>query len=311
MGGILSIFITAGGHEISSQDGDSEDEGMFAVITHPRPALPVVSMLIGRHTQHKWQESVPHLVSPSFPLPDFVPSLSVEFLQESSAASDSGTSLSAQQMGGYGWRQVLQYQLSQSQNEAPVQSSGPSFSSYDSPLARYPLLRSRCGPETRASDSSLVAGYLLSELAAVSQPSTGFSTPNVHSSSPISFTLRPGLSVSSHSSSPIPCPDLKPLKQAYEVPGGGVCHDNDCEELHLSRIASEPNDTEVATYVHGTLPHPWSGRCDVHAIEIALEGVRLRGGIKDVDARVWEALAGLDPTEAPRNDEEDHRETRN
>ncbi|KIK93377.1 hypothetical protein PAXRUDRAFT_145216, partial [Paxillus rubicundulus Ve08.2h10] len=164
---------------------------------------------------------------------------------------------------------------------------------YDSPLARYPLLRSRFSTETRAPDSSLVARYLRSELTAPSQASA--------------------VSVSSHSSSPIPFPDLKPLKQAvlhsalaqstarsgdlrvcqYEVPGGGVCRDNDCEELHLSRIAKEPNDTEVAAYVHGTLPQPWNGRCDVHAIEIALEGVRLRGGVKDVDTRVWEALAGL------------------
>jgi hypothetical protein len=52
-------------------------------------------------------------------------------------------------------------------------------------------------------------------------------------------------------------------------------------------------DTEVAAYVHGILPRPWNGRCDVRAIEIALEGVRLRGGATDVDRRVREALGGL------------------
>ena len=52
-------------------------------------------------------------------------------------------------------------------------------------------------------------------------------------------------------------------------------------------------DTEVAAYLHENLPRPWSGRCDVRAIEIALEGVRLRGGATDVDGRVREALGGL------------------
>lgn len=108
----------------------------------------------------------------------------------------------------------------------------------------------------------------------------------------------------------------------YEVPGGGVCRDKDCGELHLSRIAKEPSgaswscftceltervprclpvrpvtagfaDTEVAIYVHGMLPQPWNGRCDVRTIEIALEGVRLRRGATDVDSRVREALGGL------------------
>lgn len=50
---------------------------------------------------------------------------------------------------------------------------------------------------------------------------------------------------------------------------------------------------EVAEYVYGMLPQPWNGRCDVRAIEIALEGVRLRRGATDVDSRVREALGGL------------------
>ena len=147
--------------------------------------------------------------------------------------------------------------------------------------------------------------------------------------------------MSSHSSSPILLPDLKQLKEAvlhrslaeltrcsadlrvcpYEVPGGGVCRDKDCEELHLNEVTQEPSgmwwscfmneltehvdggywprvacgnaDTEIAAYVHGMLPPPWHGRCDVRAIEIALEGVRLRGSATDVDSRVREALGGL------------------
>jgi len=48
-------------------------------------------------------------------------------------------------------------------------------------------------------------------------------------------------------------PDLRPLKLAtasrlldpskricqYEVPGGGVCRDEGCEDVHLSRIAGQ------------------------------------------------------------------------
>lgn len=218
---------------------------------------------------------------------------------------------------------------------------------YDSPFAAYPLLRSRFGPDAGVSVSCLVTGLQLPELIGASHASaSALTTPSVPSLSPTSFTPHP---ISSHSSSsPIPFPDLKPLKQAvlhrtlgqltarnadlrvcqYEVPGGGVCRDTDCDELHLSQIASEPSgtswhcsffkltdaflrslgstaspiamllslplaDTELAAFVHGTLPHPWSGRCDVRAIEIALEGVQLRGGAKDVDTRVREALAGL------------------
>ena len=161
------------------------------------------------------------------------------------------------------------------------------------------------------------------------------SLPSVHFPSPVSYTTG---AVSSHPS-PIPTLDLKELKQAvlhrslahltrrspdlrvcpYEVPGGGVCRDKECEELHLSQLGKEPSgtscsccvcgltervdgvlsdpagvaDMEVAAYVHGILPRPWNGRCDMRAIEIALEGVRLRGGATDIGSRVREALGGL------------------
>ncbi|KAG9315805.1 hypothetical protein JVU11DRAFT_3454 [Chiua virens] len=149
------------------------------------------------------------------------------------------------------------------------------------------------------------------EITTASQASAHIDSPaSVHFPSPISYTTG---AVSSHSSSPIPLPDLKQLKQVvlhrslaqlirrstdlrvcqYEVPGGGVCRDKDCGELHLSRVSKEPSDAEVAIYVHGLLPRPWNGRCDVRAVEIALEGVRLRGGVTDVDMRVREALGGL------------------
>ncbi|KAH7908052.1 hypothetical protein BJ138DRAFT_407788 [Hygrophoropsis aurantiaca] len=182
-------------------------------------------------------------------------------------------------------------------------SQSPSFASYDSPFAVYPLLRS----VSQLGSSSFSQGSSYSSHSVL--------VPSVPTSSDHPLTYHTPSSSSSHLSSlSVSLPDLKPLKQAvlqrslgqltaddtgrrvcqYEVPGGGVCRDRDCTDLHLSRIASEPNDSEIAAYVHGALPHPWYGRCDVRAIEIALEGVRLRGGsTKDIDGRVREALVGL------------------
>ncbi|KAI9573622.1 hypothetical protein HD554DRAFT_908831 [Boletus coccyginus] len=183
------------------------------------------------------------------------------------------------------------------------------FPLYDSPLSRYPLLRPRFGPDPSSGVTSFVK--LQSGITTASQAGARITCPpSVDFPSPVSCTTS---AVSSHSSSPIPLPDLKQLKEVvllrslaqlircspdlrvcqYEVPGGGVCRDKDCGELHLSQISREPSDTEVAAYVHGMLPRPWNGRCNARAIEIALEGVRLRRGATDVDSRVREALGGL------------------
>jgi len=65
------------------------------------------------------------------------------------------------------------------------------------------------------------------------------------------------------------------------------------------RITTTNVDGELAAYVHGTLPQTWRSRCDVRAIEIALERVRLGGNARNVDERVRGALAGLDMPVAP------------
>lgn len=99
--------------------------------------------------------------------------------------------------------------MAESQNEDVTQ-----YSSYDSPLTAYPLLRSRLEGTSWSCPSSI--------------------------------------------------PDLHPLRQAvlqrvltqltahdrgvrvcqYEVPGGGVCRDEGCDGLHLSRLTtSEPSGT--------------------------------------------------------------------
>lgn len=52
-------------------------------------------------------------------------------------------------------------------------------------------------------------------------------------------------------------------------------------------------DADVASYVHGVLPQPWHSRCDVRAIEIALERVRLGSRARNIDECVRSALSGL------------------
>lgn len=52
-------------------------------------------------------------------------------------------------------------------------------------------------------------------------------------------------------------------------------------------------DADVAAYVHRVLPQPWHSRCDVRAIEIALERVRLGSRSRNIDECVRSALSGL------------------
>ncbi|KAH6907991.1 hypothetical protein BKA70DRAFT_288835 [Coprinopsis sp. MPI-PUGE-AT-0042] len=54
---------------------------------------------------------------------------------------------------------------------------------------------------------------------------------------------------------------LDPSKQIcqFEVPGGGVCRDTSCEDLHLSRVdvsRLEPSDDDVAGYLCSIAPIP-------------------------------------------------------
>jgi len=185
------------------------------------------------------------------------------------------------------------------------------YASYDSPFSTYPLLLSQLRPAPLDAESSQDPRRTASRSARSSRPNASSAHDISSSSLPASLIYRaPSLS---HSSSTVFVPDLKPLKLAtlqralgqltaydsgvrvcqYEVPGGGVCRDKDCNDLHLSRLVSEPSDAELAAYVHGILPQTWRSRCDVRAIEIALERVRLGGSATNIDERVRGALAGL------------------
>ncbi|KAL5519886.1 hypothetical protein ACEPAG_1546 [Sanghuangporus baumii] len=124
------------------------------------------------------------------------------------------------------------------------QDSSQSFIQYISPFSYYPLLRSR----TR------VVSDLGSDTLHTSTTST---RPSVSSSC-----------ISSVVDSEVTVPDLRPLRVAvasreagdgegrricqFEVPGGGVCADKTCTDLHINDL--EPDDHEIARYLREVMP---------------------------------------------------------
>lgn len=101
------------------------------------------------------------------------------------------------------------------------------YATYDSPFESYPLLRLHSRPVMFSGDTT-----------------TTFDPSSFLSSSSGSLRLP------TSSPLPFPLPNLKPLKLAtaskmldpskricqYEVPGGGVCRDEGCEDVHLGRM---------------------------------------------------------------------------
>jgi hypothetical protein len=118
------------------------------------------------------------------------------------------------------------------------------FSTYRSPFDSFPLLRDCPGP------------MLISDPASsLSSSSASYMYPSTRSSlSSIPYFVSTEHSTLPHPSSPsspaVLLPDLKPLKLAslvklldpfkrlcqYEVPGGGTCRDDGCEDVHLSKL---------------------------------------------------------------------------
>ncbi|GLB38373.1 hypothetical protein LshimejAT787_0502380 [Lyophyllum shimeji] len=117
-------------------------------------------------------------------------------------------------------------------------------------------------------------------------------------------------------------PDLRPLKLAtasrlldpskricqYEVPGGGVCRDENCEDAHLSRIAghggrggAEPTDPETAEYLLNALPSKWlaDNNVSLPKVSSAIRQVRLKNPQMGFEERVAHALAALGPSLPP------------
>lgn len=113
---------------------------------------------------------------------------------------------------------------------------------YESPFQSYPLLRSRPAvyPSEVVQDSASTDP--MSEVQAMGSlvsPSTTLPSRSF-----------PSASVQTNSLATYITPDLRPLKLAvasraldpskvicqYEIPGGGVCRDEGCQDIHPSRL---------------------------------------------------------------------------
>lgn len=128
------------------------------------------------------------------------------------------------------------------------------FASYDSPFSTYPLLLSQLPLNDDSSEDPRRTGSHSARSTRLDGGSSSLPASLIYCARSLS-----------HSSSTVFVPDLKPLKLAtlqrtlgqltarnsglrvcqYEVPGGGVCRDKDCNDLHLGRLASEPSGTCV------------------------------------------------------------------
>ncbi|KAG2129148.1 hypothetical protein DEU56DRAFT_818040 [Suillus clintonianus] len=140
--------------------------------------------------------------------------------------------------------------------------SQTSFPCYDSPFSTYPLLLSQLRAAPLDADSCQDPRRTASHSSRSSSRASASYALNLSSPSSRASLIYCAPSLS-HSCSTVFVPDLKPLKLAslqralgqlnasdpglrvcqYEVPGGGVCRDKGCNDLHLSRLVSEPSGT--------------------------------------------------------------------
>ncbi|KAF5360367.1 hypothetical protein D9756_004913 [Leucocoprinus leucothites] len=180
--------------------------------------------------------------------------------------------------------------------QSPVQfapdTSNQSFRPYQSALSSYPLLTSSVSPPP---------------------PSDPSDSPRNASSSP--------LNPDDHSHfSGLVVPDLGPLKVAtvmnsldtsrqlcrYEIPGGGVCRDEGCTNVHISRILAEADgdgfdmsDTDIAQFLLCTMPYEWQKghNVTINKMIAALTLVRQSASLNTLnfEERVRRALLVLEP----------------
>ncbi|KAF8073739.1 hypothetical protein FPV67DRAFT_763477 [Lyophyllum atratum] len=206
------------------------------------------------------------------------------------------------------------------------------YSTYDSPFKWYPLLASRArplytnsviDPSSFLSSSSSASTSNSSSLASSSNLSF-FTTPSSSSSaSSLSFSPSTASVYPFHTdTAAFMLPDLRQLKLAttsklldpskricqYEVPGGGVCRDEGCEDVHLSRIAghgrgggAEPSDQDTVEYLLNTLPSGWLADNGVSHSKMssAFQQVRLKNSQMGFEERVANILAALGPPLPP------------
>lgn len=185
-------------------------------------------------------------------------------------------------------------------NSEVVKERHEQFPIYDSPFDLCPLLRVRSPPMTSAYQAPLQFVAAL-QSSSPSDPS-GYLTSSSYTT-PTYF----------------PLPTLKPLKLAtaskvldptkqvchYEVPGGGTCRDEECEDLHLSRLISmggvEPNDQDTAEFLCSVLPDLWLAKYNVSVakVTVALQQANLKTPRPAFEERVAQALTTLGPPPPP------------
>ncbi|KAJ6559099.1 hypothetical protein DFH09DRAFT_1316862 [Mycena vulgaris] len=173
----------------------------------------------------------------------------------------------------------------------PMQAYSPTTCSSQSSLSSFP-----------SSSSILSASSSISSL-----PSFSFSFPTYDSVFPLP-SLKP-LKLAT-------CSALDPAKRIcqFEVPGGGVCRDAGCEDLHLNRVGREggagvvePSDSDTAQYLHDHLPSAWLTKHDVTVSKIAgaLQQAQDPSHGLVFEERVAQALAALGPPPPPAESRSD------
>ncbi|KXN88061.1 hypothetical protein AN958_07520 [Leucoagaricus sp. SymC.cos] len=180
--------------------------------------------------------------------------------------------------------------------ESPPESPNQEFQPYQSTLSSYPLLAVHLTPPRPTFSES---------------PSSD--VPNNAFSSPLSPNDR------SHSSSLV-IPDLQLLRVAtvmssldtsgqlcqYEIPGGGVCRDGGCNNVHISKVLEEANgdgfdmsDFDITNFLLRTMPLEWQSRHNVTTGKMvaALTLVRQFASPKTLnfEERVRRALLAIEP----------------
>lgn len=127
-----------------------------------------------------------------------------------------------------------------------MHATSPNFPIYDSLFKSFPFLRSRSHQMLPASDRQQTSSSAFSSTLIPSLASSTLTAPYPLHASTSSILL--GLK---HLKTAIIFQTLDPSKQIcqYELPGGGVCRDAGCQDMHLSRIADggdvdvDPNGT--------------------------------------------------------------------
>lgn len=132
-------------------------------------------------------------------------------------------------------------------NDNNSQQSDEKYEAYDSIFELYPLLRGSSSPNpnfsSQLSPHSSLNMYPLvqtSSASVLAKPSSYFLSASSSSSLP-ELNLR-GLKLA------VIGKVLRPFNKIcrYEVPGGGTCRDEGCEDVHLSRLqgaTAEPSGT--------------------------------------------------------------------